>query len=121
MAVCLVTGGAGFIGSHLVEALVDRGHAVRVLDNFSAGRLENLAEVEDRVEVVRGSVADFEAVREAVAGMDYVFHLAGPPPGAQSIAEPLVTYHAGATGTLHVLLAAWEANVRRVVCASSSH
>ena len=102
MTVCLVTGGAGFIGSHLVEELVARGCSVRVLDDFSTGSIENLAEVEDRVELVRGSVMDFDAVREAAAGVEYVFHLAAPPPGETSLADPLAAHHCGATGTLHL-------------------
>ncbi len=121
MAVCLVTGGAGFIGSHLVEALLDRGHLVRVLDNFSTGCLENLSTVEDHIELIRGSVADFDVVREATADAEYVFHLAAPTPGVLSLADLVGTHHSGATGTLHVLIAAREANVRRVVYASSSH
>jgi UDP-glucose 4-epimerase len=120
MAVCLVTGGAGFIGSHLVEELLARGQVVRVLDDFSTGHLENLAEVEDRIELVRGSVLDLPAVREVMAGVDYVFHLAGPPPGAASLADPMAAHHCGATGTLHVLVAAREANVKRLLYASSA-
>ncbi len=120
MAVCLVTGGAGFIGSHLVEALLARGHAVRLLDNFSTGRLENLSGVEDRIELVRGNLMDLAAVREVTAGAEYVFHLAAPPAGEPSLADPVGAHHCGATGTLHVLIAAREANVKRVVYASSS-
>src|SRR5438874_1572540 len=120
MAVCLVTGGAGFIGSHLLEALLARGHGVRVLDNFSTGRLENLAEAEDRIELVRGSLMDHNVVREATEGVDYVFHLAAPAAGEPSLADPMGAHHCGATGTLHLLLAAREASVKRLVYASSS-
>ncbi|HYT88795.1 MAG TPA: NAD-dependent epimerase/dehydratase family protein, partial [Gemmataceae bacterium] len=116
----LVTGGAGFIGSHLVEALLARGHRVRVLDDFSTGRLENLEEVEDQIDLVRGTLLDLATVHKATAGADYVFHLAAPPPGEPSLADPLRTHHCGATGTLHLLLAARQANVKRVVYASSS-
>jgi UDP-glucose 4-epimerase len=119
MAVCLVTGGAGFIGSHLVEALVERGHSVRVLDDLSTGSLRNLSAVEGRVEVLVGTVTDAVRVREATTGADYIFHLAAPPAGAASLADPLGTHHAGATGTLQVLLAARDANVRCLVYASS--
>src|SRR5438045_543433 len=121
MTVCLVTGGAGFIGSHLVEALVNRGQVVRVLDDFSTGTLENLAADEHRIELYRGSVADFEVVREATAGADYVFHFAAPGPGEQSLAEVIAAHHAGVTGMLQVLTAAREANVKRVLHASGCH
>jgi UDP-glucose 4-epimerase len=121
MAVCLVTGGAGFIGSHLVEALLADGHTVRVLDNFSTGSLANLAEVAGRFELVRGSVTDLAAVRDATEGADYVFHFAAPPAGEQGLNDPVATHHCGATGTLHVLLAARKANVKRVLYASSCY
>jgi hypothetical protein len=84
MAVCLITGGAGFLGSHLAEELLARGHAVRVFDDFSTGSLENLAGLEDRIDLVRGSVTDLAAVQEATAGVDYVFHLAAPPAGVRA-------------------------------------
>src|SRR5262245_42746088 len=121
MAVCLVTGGAGFLGSHLTEELLARGHAVRVLDDFSTGRRENLAEVEDRIELVRGSVTDLAAVQEATAGADYVFHLAAPPAQTEGVIDPMAAHHAGSTGTLHVLMAARDANVKRVLYASSCY
>jgi UDP-glucose 4-epimerase len=121
MAVCLITGGAGFLGSHLAAELLARGHAVRVLDDFSTGRPENLAEVEDRIELVRGSVTDLAAVRGATAGADYVFHLAAPPARTEGPADPMAAHHAGATGTLHVLIAARDARVRRVLYASSCY
>jgi UDP-glucose 4-epimerase len=120
MAVCLVTGGAGFIGSHLVEALVARGHTVRVLDNFSTGSLAHLAQVRDRIEVITGDVTDYNVVREATEGVEVVFHQAAHSSVMQSVVDPLATHQAGATGTLHVLLAAREAQVRRVIYAASS-
>jgi UDP-glucose 4-epimerase len=119
MATCLVTGGAGFIGSHLVEALVDRGHVVRVLDNFSTGNADNLAEVEGRIRLIVGDLMDFALVREAVQGADYVFHEAAPVEPALTAADPMATHHGGATGTLHVLMAAHQASVKRVIYASS--
>jgi UDP-glucose 4-epimerase len=120
VAVCLVTGGAGFIGSHLVDALVARGDRVRVLDDFSTGSLDNLDLVRDRVEVVRGDVADLEVVRPVMCGVELVFHQAALASVPRSVANPLPTHEACATGTLHVLMAAREAAVRRVVYAASS-
>jgi UDP-glucose 4-epimerase len=120
MAQCLVTGGAGFIGSHLTEALLARGHQVRVLDNFSTGRRDNLAAVIDRIEVVQGSIADREAVHAAVKGVRWLFHLAALPSVQRSVEDPGATHEACATGTLQVLHAARHEGVRRVVYAASS-
>src|SRR5215813_2822897 len=120
MTVCLVTGGAGFIGSHLVEALVRANHLVRVFDNFSTGDTTNLDGVRDRVEVLEGDLTDLESVRRATRGAELVFHQAALASVPRSIADPLATHAACATGTLHVLQAAREAGVRRVVYAASS-
>jgi UDP-glucose 4-epimerase len=120
MALCLVTGGAGFIGSHLVEALVTSGHAVRVLDDFSTGNSDNLAPVQAQIELIRGDVTDLGAVRQAVRGAELVFHEAALPSVPRSVADPLTTHAVCATGTLNVLIAAREAQVRRVVYAASS-
>jgi UDP-glucose 4-epimerase len=120
MSLCLVTGGAGFIGSHLVEALLGQGYAVRVLDNFSSGNPANLDNVIPDVELVQGDVADLDTVRAAVAGAELVFHLAGQPSVARSVIDPQPAHHACASGTLHVLLAARETGVRRVIYAASS-
>lgn len=120
MTVCLVTGGAGFIGSHLVEALVQRGDTVRVLDNFSTGALVNLVRVRGQVRVFDGDITDLEAVRTAIEGVEIVFHQAALASVPRSIANPLATHHACATGTLNVLLAARQAGARRVVYAASS-
>jgi UDP-glucose 4-epimerase len=120
MPVCLVTGGAGFIGSHLVEALVAQGHAVRVLDNLSTGTPDNLREVWGQVEFLRGDVTDPEALRAALAGAELVFHLAALPSVSRSLVEPLATHQACASGTLLLLLAARDARARRVVYAASS-
>jgi|SRR5579875_939521 UDP-glucose 4-epimerase len=120
MSVCLVTGGAGFIGSHLVEALVQRGQTVRVLDNFSTGDLANLEHVRRHVHVLDGDITDLETVRTAMEGVEVVFHQAALASVPRSIANPLATHHACITGTLHVLLAARQAGVRRVVYAASS-
>jgi UDP-glucose 4-epimerase len=120
MAECLVTGGAGFIGSHLVEALVARGHAVRVLDNFSTGFWENLAAVRDEIELIEADLTDPEAVRAAARGVELVFHQGALASVPRSVADPAATHQVCATGTLHVLLAARDAGVRRVVYAASS-
>ncbi|MCC6748315.1 MAG: SDR family oxidoreductase [Deltaproteobacteria bacterium] len=116
----LVTGGAGFIGSHLVRRLVRLGHRVRVLDNFSTGRRANLAEVAARVELVEGDVADPAVAHRAVDGVEYVLHQAALPSVPRSIADPLTTHHSNVEGTLQLLIAARDAGVRRVVQASSS-
>ncbi len=120
MASCLVTGGAGFIGSHLVGALLDHGHEVRVLDNFSTGSPANIASVRHRLECIDGDLTDLETVRRATRGIDLVFHQGALAAVQRSIVDPMATHTACATGTLHVLLAAREMNVRRVVYAASS-
>jgi UDP-glucose 4-epimerase len=120
MTVCLVTGGAGFIGSHLVEALVKRGNTVRVLDNFSTGTLANLDAVRDRVHVLGGDITDLASVQTAMEGVEVVFHQAALASVPRSIANPLATHQACATGTLKVLTAARDAGVRRVIYAASS-
>jgi UDP-glucose 4-epimerase len=120
MTTCLVTGGAGFIGSHLVDALLAGGHTVRVLDNLSTGREANLAAVRDRIDLRVGDLTDLEAVRAAVGGVELVFHQGALASVPRSVADPLATHRACATGTLHVLMAAREAGARRVVYAASS-
>jgi UDP-glucose 4-epimerase len=116
----LVTGGAGFIGSNLVHALAAAGETVRVLDDFSTGRAENLAGVGGRVEVVEGDVRDQDHVRGALAGVEVVYHLAALPSVARSVADPRASHSVNVDGTLNLLLAARDAGVRRLVYASSS-
>jgi UDP-glucose 4-epimerase len=116
----LVTGGAGFIGSHLAEALARAGHRVRVLDNFAGGRRENLAAVADAVEVVEGDCADPEAARRAVQGVEVVYHQGAVPSVARSVKDPALSHRANATATLTTLLAARDAGVRRFLYAGSS-
>lgn len=116
----LVTGGAGFIGSHLVEALATEGYRVRVADNLSTGRLENLAAVLDRIEWMEGDLADFEFAERAVAGASIVFHQAAIPSVPRSLAEPIESHRGGPTATLNVLEASRRSGVRRIVFASSS-
>jgi len=120
MAKVLVTGGAGFIGSHLTTALVDRGDEVIVLDNLSTGRRENLGRLEGRFDLIHGDLLDRETINRAMAGVDLVFHQAALASVPRSIAAPLETHAACATGTLNVLEAARENGVRRVVYAGSS-
>jgi UDP-glucose 4-epimerase len=120
MAAYLVTGGAGFIGSHIAEALVRRGDKVRVLDNFVTGRQENLASFKDRVELIEGDVCNQALVGQAVAGCEVVFHQAALASVPRSIDDPLASHAACATGTLVVLDAARKAGVKRVVYAASS-
>lgn len=120
MATYLVTGGAGFIGSNIVAALVDRGDTVRVLDDLSTGKRENLAGLMDAITFTEGSVADEAVVRQAVDGVDYVLHQGALASVPRSIDDPLSTNTANVTGTLRLLLAARDAQVRRVVFAASS-
>ncbi len=119
MALALVTGGAGFIGSHLVEALVRRGDTVRVLDDLSSGYLENLAAVAPQIEFIHGSITNAEAVSRAVAGVDAIFHLAGLVSVPQSMAQPLRAEELNALGTLNLLVAAKAAGARRLVFSST--
>lgn len=116
----LVTGGGGFIGSHLVDALLAAGHRVRVLDNFATGRRSNLAHVIDEIELIEGDVQSYERVHNAVRGCDLVFHEAALPSVPRSIQDPLTSTAVSVTGTLNVLLASRDEGVQRVVAASSS-
>src|SRR5262245_17549834 len=116
----LVTGGAGFIGSHIVEELVRRGHNVIVLDDLSSGKEANLAHLAGKVELHKGSVCDPGVVADACRGADYVVHLAGRTSVPRSVLEPVQTNQVNVDGTLNVLLAARDARVKRVVFAASS-
>jgi UDP-glucose 4-epimerase len=116
----VVTGGAGFIGSHLAEVLVAAGHQVAVLDNCSTGTEENLRAMRDRVTLVRGSVTDRQLVETVLRGAQWVFHLAALPSVQRSVEAPSPTHEVCATGTLHVLEAAQRHGIRRVVYAASS-
>jgi UDP-glucose 4-epimerase len=115
----LVTGGAGFIGSHLVRGCLEAGDRVRVLDDFSSGRRDNLAAVAQDVELLEASVVDLPAVEKAVADCDAVYHLAAQPSVSRSVEAPLESHAVNATGTLHVLEAARRRGAGRVVFISS--
>ena len=116
----LVTGGGGFIGSHLVAWLVADGQPVRVLDSFATGRRENLAPVLANIDLIEGDLRDPAAVRRAVSGVEVVYHQAALPSVPRSIEDPATTFAVNVTGTLNLLLAARDAGCRRVVFASSS-
>ncbi|MDZ7379211.1 MAG: SDR family oxidoreductase [candidate division KSB1 bacterium] len=129
MARCLVTGGAGFIGAHLVEGLLRRGHCVRVLDDFSTGSPANVQAVQAQLaaeglacplEVVHGSILDHATLATAMHGMEYVFHQAALASVPFSLANPVQSNRVNVEGTLCVLLAARDAGVRRVIYAGSS-
>jgi UDP-glucose 4-epimerase len=116
----IVTGGAGFIGSHIVERLLRDGHHVRVVDNLSTGRRENLAHLDGGFEFHPVSITDLKALAPIFAGADTIFHQAALPSVPRSVDDPLTTHEYNVTGTLNVLLAARDAGVRRVVYAASS-
>lgn len=120
MATYLVTGGAGFIGSHLVEELIRRLDTVRVLDDFSTGKWENLLEFHGKFELFVGSVTDLDVCRKAVRGVDYVLHQAALGSVPRSVEDPITTHRVNVDGTVNILWAAKEAGVRRVVLAGSS-
>jgi len=120
MASCLVTGGAGFIGSHIVESLVERGHKVRVLDNLSTGYLRNLENVQNQIDFVEGDILNADLVAKVIRGVDWVFHQAALASVPRSVERPLETHAACATGTLILLDAARKAQVRRFIYAGSS-
>ena len=116
----LVTGGAGFIGSHLAARLLELGHDVRVLDNFATGRRSNIQAIGGDVELVEGDIQSYERAHKAVRGCDIVFHQAALPSVPRSIQDPLTSNATNVIGTLNILLAARDEGIRRVVCASSS-
>lgn len=120
MARYLITGGAGFIGSNIATELAARGESVRVLDDFSSGRIENLADIADRIEIIRGDIRSYHTVRRAVAGVDYVLHQAAVASVPFSVEDPITANEINLSGTLNVLYAAREAGVKRLVYASSS-
>jgi UDP-glucose 4-epimerase len=117
---CLVTGGAGFIGSHIVEGLVKRGDSVRVLDNLSTGKRENLEALRGKIEFIHGDLRHPQDLTQAVTDMDIVFHEAALRSVPRSVDDPDSTNEINITGTLHLLLACRQAHVKRLIYASSS-
>ena len=120
MSLCLITGGAGFIGSSLARALLARGDKVRIIDNFSSGKRENIADFLDKIDLIEGDILDDKALVRAVEGAELIFHEAAIPSVPKSMAEPVENHAANATGTIRVLEQARRARVRRVVYAASS-
>lgn len=117
---CLVTGGAGFIGSNLVDGLLSQGFRVRVLDNLSTGKKENLAHVLSRIDFIKGDLRSDKDVRKAVRGVRYVFHMGAISNVPQSVDQPLVTHEVNVTGTFRLLQSSREAGVKRFIFTSSS-
>lgn len=120
MAKYLVSGGAGFIGSHIAETLVNRGQEVRILDNFSTGKKENLESFLDRIELIEEDIRDINSCKLAVKGIGFVLHQAALTSVPESVEDPLSTNDINITGTLNLLIAARDAGVKRFVFASSS-
>ena len=120
MALYLVTGGAGFIGSHMVEELIRRGESVRVLDNLSSGRLANLAPVREQIDFRQADIRELDSVRPFFSGVDYVIHLAAIASVERSMQDPVETTLVNLNGTLHVLLAARDAQAKRAVLAATA-
>jgi len=120
MPIYLVTGGAGFIGSHIAEELVRREKKVRIIDNFITGKRENLASFSDKIELIEGDIRDYKTCRKALKGVSYVLHQAALPSVPRSIQDPLLTNDINVRGTLTLLVASSEAKVKKFIFASSS-
>ncbi len=116
----LVTGGAGFIGSNIVEELLKRSYEVRVLDNFATGKRENLRDFQKDIELIEGDIRSYHTVNQAMKGIDVVLHQAALPSVPRSIKDPITTNEVNVVGTLNILEAAKDSGVKRVVYASSS-
>jgi len=117
---CLVTGGAGFIGSHIIDGLLEYGASIRVLDNLSTGSIDNISHILNDIEFIEGDIRDVVLLTKAMQNIDYVFHQAALPSISRSIKAPVETHNVNATGSLQVLIAARDANVKRVIYAGSS-
>ncbi|MDD5258556.1 MAG: SDR family oxidoreductase [bacterium] len=120
MSKFLITGGAGFIGSNITIALLNKKHKVRILDNFSTGKKENIAGFRSKIDIIKGDIRNIKTVNAAVKGVDYVLHQAALPSVARSVADPATCNAVNVGGTLNVLLAARDHKVKRVVYAASS-
>lgn len=120
MAVFLITGGGGFIGSNLARSALSQGHTVRVIDDFSTGRRENLQDIAEGISLYEGSILDSTLVQEAMTGVDYCLHQAAVPSVPRSVKDPLRSNAVNVTGTMEIFVAARDAGVKRVVFASSS-
>lgn len=120
MANFLVTGGAGFIGSNTVEELLNKGHEIRIIDNFATGKKENLSPFLPEIEVIEGDIRDLDFLKRAMKGIEYVIHLAALGSVPRSVEDPLNTSEVNVTGTLNILITARDVGVRRVVYSSSS-
>ena len=120
MSKYLVTGGAGFIGSHITEELVKRGHAVRIVDNFLTGKRENINSFLDKIELIEGDIRDSEVCARAAEGVDFVLHQAALPSVPRSVKDPVTTNDINIKGTLNLLLASRDAKAKKFVFASSS-
>src|ERR1700726_904431 len=120
MAVYLITGIAGFIGSSLARELVQRGERVRGVDNFSTGKRENLVQILGQIEFHEADLLDLDAMKSACAGVDYVLHQAAIPSVPKSVLDPIGSHQANVDGTVNVLVAARDAKVKRVIYAASS-
>ncbi len=116
----LITGGAGFIGSNIAHRLVKNGESVRILDNFSTGKHENLTGIENKIEIIEGDIRDYELVNNTLKGVDYVLHLAALASVPSSIKDPITSHEINVTGTLNVLEASRLAQVKKLVFSSSS-
>ena len=120
MARYLVTGGAGFIGSNIADALVDAGEEVRVLDNFYTGKRENIAHLDGKIDLIEGDLRNPDDVKRAVKGVEFILHQGAVPSVPRSVADPITSHEVNITGTLNLLIAARDAGVSRLVFASSS-
>ncbi len=120
MSMFLVTGGAGFVGSHLTEALVNRGHKVRVIDNFATGKKKNIAHILDKIELLEGDIRNPDDCQRAVKDVSVVLHQAAVPSVPKSVQDPVTSHQANVDGTFNMLMAAKDAGVKRFVYAASS-